>query len=46
MIDNNETIVSNEETLARIKKLFPDLEITIEPALNNAKGSANPKKTC
>ena len=37
-------MVSNKDTIAKIKKLFPDVEITIDPALNNAKGSANPKK--
>ncbi len=32
------------DTIAEIKKLFPDVNLTVNPALNNAKGSANPKK--
>jgi len=35
---------SNTNTLAEIKKLFPDVKITIDPSLDNNKGICNPKK--
>ena len=43
MVTNKEIVVSNEEVIAGIKKLFPDVKITILPALTD-KGIGNPKK--
>jgi len=36
-------MVSNRNTVAKIKKIFPDMEITMLPALTD-KGIGNPKK--
>ena len=37
-------MVSNRNSIAKIQKLFPDVKITIDPALNNAKRDPNSKK--
>jgi len=36
--------MDNDKVIADIKKLFPDIKITIKPALGNNKGIGNPKK--
>ena len=43
MVTGKEVVVSNEEVIAGIEKLFPEVKITILPALSD-KGSAIPKK--
>ena len=37
-------MVSDKHAIAETKKWFPDLKITIDPALNNAKRDPNSKK--
>jgi hypothetical protein len=37
-------MVSNKDTIAKIKKLYPDVKITMLPVLGNAKGIGNPQK--
>jgi hypothetical protein len=35
---------SNEQAIAETKKTFPDLKVTVGPALDNTNGGTNPKK--
>ncbi len=37
-------MITNDQAIAETKKWFPELKVTIDPTLNDAKGSSNPKK--